>query len=182
MKAEEKAKEIVFKLFDEDEVSGLELQLAIKAFLKGVEFAQQQTTEQEYLNQFECSDCSNSGQDNFSYERTVANGEIWHCHQCDKELIIDEEKEEQQTTEVDTETICKIEKEAEKWLDETDTMQFGQVELCTMFATYILSKSTQTQDKVREAAEKVVVVNHISSIRSSVQLDKAIDELEKALK
>lgn len=37
------------------------------------------------------------------------------------------------------------------------------------------------QDKVRKAAEKVVVVNHISSIRSSVQLDRAIDELEQAL-
>ena len=32
------------------------------------------------------------------------------------------------------EQYTEIEKEAQKWLDETDTMQFSQMELLTMFA------------------------------------------------
>ena len=34
------------------------------------------------------------------------------------------------------EQYTKIEKEAQKWLDETDTMQFSQMELLTMFAAH----------------------------------------------
>jgi len=34
------------------------------------------------------------------------------------------------------EQYTEIEKEAQKWLDETDTMQFSQMELLTMFAAH----------------------------------------------
>ena len=34
------------------------------------------------------------------------------------------------------EQYTKIEKEAQKWLDETDTMQFSKMELITMFAAH----------------------------------------------
>ena len=34
------------------------------------------------------------------------------------------------------EEYTELEKEAQKWLDETDTMQFSQMELLTMFALH----------------------------------------------
>ena len=40
------------------------------------------------------------------------------------------EQQEQQ------EQYTELEKEAQKWLDETDTMQFSQMELLTMFAAH----------------------------------------------
>lgn len=40
----------------------------------------------------------------------------------------------------------------------------------------------ETQDnQLREAAEKVVVTNHISSIRVPIEVERAIEQLEKAL-
>jgi len=44
-------------------------------------------------------------------------------------------------------------------------------------------KAEDTQNtKLREAAEKVVVTNHISSIRVPIEVERAIEQLEKALK
>jgi hypothetical protein len=40
------------------------------------------------------------------------------------------------------EQYTKIEKEAQKWLDETDTMQFSQMELLTMFAAHVKFKES----------------------------------------
>lgn len=41
----------------------------------------------------------------------------------------------------DSEQYTEIEKEAQKWLDETDTMQFSTMELLTMFHAHQLVKN-----------------------------------------
>jgi hypothetical protein len=51
------------------------------------------------------------------------------------------------------EQYTEIEKEAQKWLDETDTMQFSQMELLTMFAAHQQVKNNDLLlDKVKEIA------------------------------
>ncbi len=48
-----------------------------------------------YISSFECNECDNSGQSNFLYDRTVANGECWTCKQCKKENLFNEEPREE---------------------------------------------------------------------------------------
>lgn len=48
----------------------------------------------KYQLEFDCNECGNNGEDNFSYDRTVANGEVWYCKECNKELLITEKPNE----------------------------------------------------------------------------------------
>jgi len=55
------------------------------------------------------------------------------------------EQQEQQ------EQYTEIEKEAQKWLDETDAMQFSQMELLTMFAAHQQVKNNALLNNVIES-------------------------------
>lgn len=47
---------------------------------------------------------------------------------------------------------------------------------------YLQGWEEAQDNQLREAAEKVVVTNHISSIRVPIEVERAIEQLEKALK
>lgn len=47
-----------------------------------------------YYDSFNCNECGNSGVENFIYDRTVANGEIWFCEKCNTELLTSEQPNE----------------------------------------------------------------------------------------
>lgn len=46
---------------------------------------------ENYESSFSCTDCGNQLPSNFTYERTVANGEVWLCKSCGKEILVDHE-------------------------------------------------------------------------------------------
>jgi predicted SprT family Zn-dependent metalloprotease len=48
----------------------------------------------EYLESFQCKECSSYEQKDFGYNRTVANGEVWVCKNCKEELLVNEEPNE----------------------------------------------------------------------------------------
>jgi len=48
----------------------------------------------KYENQFSTNECDCIGKENFAYERTVANGEVWHCKEHNVEIMTDEEPKE----------------------------------------------------------------------------------------
>jgi len=56
------------------------------------------------------------------------------------EYVLALEAECMRLKEVTEKEYIQIEKDAKKWLDETDTMQFSQMELLTMFAVNQLTK------------------------------------------
>lgn len=47
-----------------------------------------------YENQFYTNECDCEGKDNFAYDRTVANGEVWHCTKHNIEIMTDEQPRE----------------------------------------------------------------------------------------
>lgn len=49
---------------------------------------------EEWLESFECNECGVLNKGYFSYDRTVANGEVWTCRVCRAELLINEEPNE----------------------------------------------------------------------------------------
>jgi transcription elongation factor Elf1 len=46
----------------------------------------------EYEKQFYCNECGEHQY--FNYDRTVSNGEIWNCGNCETELIVNEKPNE----------------------------------------------------------------------------------------
>lgn len=48
----------------------------------------------KYEAEFECGDCDNNGMDQFDYRNTVSNGEIWCCGNCNAEILVSEEPNE----------------------------------------------------------------------------------------
>lgn len=48
----------------------------------------------DYMDSFECNECGSHGQKEFIYNRTVANGEVWTCKNCNAELLVNEEPNE----------------------------------------------------------------------------------------
>jgi len=47
-----------------------------------------------YLESFQCGVCGTPDQEQFIYDRTVANGEVWICKNCNEELLVNEEPNE----------------------------------------------------------------------------------------
>ena len=45
---------------------------------------------EEWENSFECNECGNNDHNNYIYDRTVANGEVWHCKDCGNEIMVEE--------------------------------------------------------------------------------------------
>ena len=40
---------------------------------------------------FSCNECGSYEKNDFSYERTIANGEVWHCKHCHNEILVNQE-------------------------------------------------------------------------------------------
>jgi hypothetical protein len=49
---------------------------------------------EKYELQFECNNCNAFDQENFSYEGTVSNGEVWLCKFCKNEILVNERPNE----------------------------------------------------------------------------------------
>lgn len=49
---------------------------------------------EEWENDFHCDECGNHDHKHFTYDRTFADGEVWHCDDCGIEIIVDEMPEE----------------------------------------------------------------------------------------
>lgn len=47
-----------------------------------------------YHDSFDCNECGGFGIENFRYDRTVANGEVWNCKKCNAELLTMEQPNE----------------------------------------------------------------------------------------
>lgn len=48
----------------------------------------------KWENSFECNECGELVQETFAYDRTVSNGEVWHCKNCKTEIVVNEEPNE----------------------------------------------------------------------------------------
>lgn len=48
----------------------------------------------KWENSFECNICGELDHNNFVYDRTVANGEVWHCSNCQNEIVVNEKPNE----------------------------------------------------------------------------------------
>lgn len=46
------------------------------------------TAFKEWEEEFVCEECGNHGTNNFIYQRTVANCEVWGCKNCKTELLV----------------------------------------------------------------------------------------------
>ena len=49
---------------------------------------------EEWENSFECNNCYEHEQENFVYDRTVSNGEVWHCKNCKTGILVNKEPNE----------------------------------------------------------------------------------------
>jgi hypothetical protein len=47
-----------------------------------------------WQNSFSCSECDNQDFNNFTYQRTVANGEVWRCEHCKTESVVGNQPKE----------------------------------------------------------------------------------------
>jgi len=47
-----------------------------------------------YVSHNEETGGGEEGQDNFNYDRTVSNGEVWSCDNCNNEILIFEKPNE----------------------------------------------------------------------------------------
>jgi hypothetical protein len=45
-------------------------------------------------NGFYCNECGCDKNTDFIYDRSVANGEVWHCKRCKTETIVDDKPNE----------------------------------------------------------------------------------------
>jgi len=49
---------------------------------------------EEWEMSFECNNCGELEQENFTYDRTVSNGEVWICKNCKTEHLVSEKPNE----------------------------------------------------------------------------------------
>jgi hypothetical protein len=63
------------------------------------------------------------------------------------------------------EQYTEIEKEAQKWLDETDTMQFSQMELLTMFA----AKKVKEYDLLHNVSKRYFLFGCINADKQKLK-------------
>lgn len=49
---------------------------------------------QHYEDELYCLHCSNHSKKKFTYSRTVANGEVFFCHRCKEENLVDNKPNE----------------------------------------------------------------------------------------
>ena len=43
---------------------------------------------EEWEESFGCNECGNNDYNNYTYDRTVSNGEVWHCKDCGNEIMV----------------------------------------------------------------------------------------------
>jgi hypothetical protein len=49
---------------------------------------------EKWENSFYCNECGCDKITDFAYDRTVSNGEVWHCKHCKTETIVDNKPNE----------------------------------------------------------------------------------------
>lgn len=49
---------------------------------------------EKWENSFYCNECGCDDVTGFIYDRTVANGEVWHCKRCKIETIVSDKPNE----------------------------------------------------------------------------------------
>ena len=49
---------------------------------------------EKWEKSFYCNECGCDEEKDFSYQRTVANGEVWICKHCKKEILVNERPNE----------------------------------------------------------------------------------------
>jgi predicted SprT family Zn-dependent metalloprotease len=49
---------------------------------------------EKWENSFYCNECNCYEIKDFAFDRTVANGEVWHCKNCKNEIMVNDKPNE----------------------------------------------------------------------------------------